>query len=541
MGICDISGINIVCDTDIRQSVREKVEVTANESDKDSVIDKVKVDTILSADIFDDDLFNESVIRTTQAMEEALTDIDESNVLSSVTEERCVKVSEILFENFQEHHESEKSALQSLSGVKVIGAGQKNSLEEQCKPNDNFSDIVDGKASNRPFKNVTDTIYKSHSATYHDNKQKPCQSIKNSNNEGKIITFGDQSRSNTSHIIKNHSISGGESSCTPILAKTCSSLINNSHRQSRKSFRLESNPQTCSRTKTDKISLVLNVKSSTDSESKSVQSSKNHKLNKGSVNSSVHFTLSSLPSSSPLLRNSECNNESARLTNKGQTMRGLLLRSHSTSNAKISGGDVSSAVQRSKSSIAGDFSREFEDDDEFFESLVSHLPEDGEELIKNTHFQQGTTGCIPKCRKVAAARCKPKFSFKDSSLQSFRDNQEDNKEVVQEKMLQVVSGTTLETPNLSESFVGGRRNQRSFIHSKQAMTSCPQNSKPCNNKLPSVNMERSLDSQLEEDEQGDSKACHHVSTKTTRRASEILDDDLFEDDVLSIIDEVECE
>ncbi|XP_042208565.1 uncharacterized protein LOC121856855 [Homarus americanus] len=49
----------------------------------------------------------------------------------------------------------------------------------------------------------------------------------------------------------------------------------------------------------------------------------------------------------------------------------------------------------------------------------------------------------------------------------------------------------------------------------------------------------SKDSQLEEDEQGDSKACHHVSTKTTRRASEILDDDLFEDDVLSIIDEVE--
>ncbi|KAK8745159.1 hypothetical protein OTU49_000487 [Cherax quadricarinatus] len=591
IGICDISEINIVSDTDTRHFVKEKVSV-ALEKDKVNIGDDVKDVSNVSVDIFDDDLFNDSVIKTTQALEEAMAKKD----------------SGILFTDVDNRNSQESEQRNNLSGYVNISKDKTNQKDVDYKICLNTDHIISGNSSIRHISNVTSinrnsssvtqsAIVHYNSANNNINKNTTCQTFSNI----KVNSSCNQSKSSASSIynknIDNH-ISGDESSCSPVIGKTLISPTNNLQRRVRSSFQLgrivsdslknplnntlESNSHVYSVNASKFINKTpINESGFENIGSKNISDNSVHKTaianieSKGIQNvhvihpianeetcqatkapsikikspsaSNYHSVFSNIPSKKS---SSDCSNQVGRLTSTGQTARGPIMRSHSTDNAKVTV-DLPSVTQRSKSSMDGDVSREFGEDDEFFKSLLSDLPED-EELFKIASYHPQSS--VQKCRisvPPQSDECSVNIVKFPENFNSDKPLREENPavsshayikdEVKTSRQKSVVQAyKTLKTSlKHSHSLTEGRRDQRYFNHTTQA--SNLHNPRLDTSKM-SVNMENSRDDVQNVEKKVDNKASKQNSlTAPQLYTSDILDDDLFEDDVLTLIDEVESQ
>lgn len=610
MGICDSSVMNLVSDINVRQSLRKKSSVGSDEGTKANVA---------NADMFDDDLFNDSVIRTTQAMEEALTDIDSVSLVTNVSEVRDITESKQSGENLERCNNLDISAIKSLS-VGRVSEVQNISLQKA-------SEVSSGRTSDRHANSDIQTIHKSTGVnqnirTIHNSActtdmnmvdtQVLSQNFKDCDSGFSRTTSNDMNKMKMySNCNANDNKYGDESSCSPVLGNPHTSPTDvPPQRRIRNSFRLGSiasnlqknvlsdtcrsgsGPLCISSSKfvsniheNEKCLIVCSEMSKNTKNDGLVEfenlnpvleecrTKKTYSSTKSSMIFSVpenevavlpkasrfqsqktdHFDHDSLstevPSGKSLFRNSIFNSQLGKIPVRAQTMRGPLLRSHSTGNAKVSNIGVSSTVRRSNSSLDVDVSREFEEDDEFFESLLSNLPEYEEQSLDKSKFQpeahllecnKNISPHVEKCSENSIELCESIVTHDKSSSRrgnhasSFSTSvantqDQDNMIISSEPAGQMVNGMHLERAFIqSKSNVGHNKNQK--------------NLRPRTVKLPILLMDTSHDVKQEESDLEDHKPiCIRSSAPRHLQTNDILDDDLFEDDVLTLLDEVESQ
>ncbi|XP_045585531.2 uncharacterized protein [Procambarus clarkii] len=610
MGICDISE---VCDTDTRHFEREKVSATVD-GGRVNVDDQVKDVSNMSSDIFDDDLFNESVIRTTQAMEEAMNDSVGGNYFTNVVQKKDLEELErkknnrlSKYDNSSEH--SLKSDMDN-GGIKIS--------QKSVKPNNSYRNLShtvgDKRSSSRHVSSVPNTLHNSASVNQNvrvvqnsTHSASTAYQNLNDNTKDKITSVNSLSKSSASNvyskaITKSHINLADDDSCSPVLGKTHVSPTNNPVRKVRNSFRLnvssprknrqinaQDNGSFVQSANSNKLlnSVSVNERCSTGSGSVNSKSESNlvvtaetrrlesvsaqkisvihpvvgnesyqantappHEM-KSTVKSNYGSTYTSISSKKSF--NNCSSSQVGNVTNTGQTMRGPLLRSHSTDNPKSVVGNLPSVTQRSKSSVEGDASREFGEDDEFFRSLLSVLPED-ENLLENPPFQseisvlKGKEVALPQGNKcsVNTVRFLENFNTNSKHLpnevhsDSYACRKDDAKKP-HTKPVAATCTTLKDLPNQPQTLTARSRAQRSLIQAIPTTTANPHNSRLGPSMVSCVIVDNLRDTV---------QSVGQVDTLTSQPAlptppqqdittSDILDDDLFEDEVLTLLDEVE--
>lgn len=346
LGMCDISDSVY----EGRDSSREGVGVMKEETDRSRLQSENAELSSASADIFDDDLFSESVILSTQAVEEAMT----AKIAKDVTTNKS-----------------------------YCGADYSKGLQHELK-NVNFKDEENSRNINS-VKNSSRNCNKSELST--NNKLTASSLSTNSKILSKVNINQKNSPSDSpprrqvrrsfrfgpspKDIAKS-----GPSAVTGKTQHTHSSIPEN-----QKSIR--TTETRCELRKTNLVPALGTGKPSMQNTSVS-----NLMYNKLTKTSSVSCTPSSemtkLPTTRrPLFRSSDTKAEEGRLRSIAQGTRGPLLRSQSIGNTRLA--TSSPVARRSNSSVELDNSQDLEDD-EFFKSLLSMLPEEEGGFCDNPTF-----------------------------------------------------------------------------------------------------------------------------------------------------------
>lgn len=329
IGICDISGMNIVSDESMC-TLGKKSDCSVNNVNKlEPKVVSVDIHSE-SSDVFDDDLFNESVIRSTQAVEEALVEVNElKDPIKSGGIGGCVKNITVAENNIMPHTSAKISEFIYLHDKTTKEPS--TSCKRDC-------DLKDGTVS-------------------HERGSSPIL--------GK------------SHTSSNRHIRQGRNSFRLGLHDPCQ------HKENRPSI------QSCQETNHDRFvknteySMKSNLKITPVVPKQQVQSSCAHTQSLKSI-----AEVSPKPSYSSFIGNKRNSPASQSIgtgsCSKAVTRKGPILRSQSADDIKNT--HTVNSAGRSNSFVGIDSTQEFEEDDEIFKSLLSVLPED-DALLEGQIFQ----------------------------------------------------------------------------------------------------------------------------------------------------------
>ncbi|XP_063606203.1 uncharacterized protein LOC134781102 [Penaeus indicus] len=586
MGVCDISGVSEASDS----VSKEKLNVIADEKENVPVADAVKDAVDMSTDVFDDDLFNDSVIRSTQAVEEAMGQsykaeptsdtfgieslsskvkgvginvrgrsyAEKRNFVagirktSSVSEDEGVVLSQTAVigmgakeRNLEMHCSGDQ--MQSVKNADALsryskGSGANNLLYAKKNDQENFvqtsdgnrRDINENQVSGRNSKSSSDSMHKSTKS-----KSGKTSPIVGKQRKSPARVEAPQRRVRSSFLLSsaasaqprgkpNLPESTGDGECNTYLEENSSSKRNNDafSVNQRISSKLENTmvgtkSDLPERTHSVNVTAPLTNKfcSVSNSASTTVQGTKYMNKDYGNIQAKR-----------PLFRNEESNKE--KFSDRGQTPKGQLSRSHSTDDAQAKATKQSSSFRRVNSSASVELSREFEEDDEFFEAILCTLPEE-EQLYEGTGQAVAPKTSLGKLENLKSGRSLT--LNQQSNSQKLMANQQEH-----HRLMTVGPGSTLGSTKplhgVTTQDVSGFRNIKGAASkpTTKPLQSAREDSRPqfkhssvrgrstCQDDVPSV-----------------PKSC--TSVQDDFGASDILDDDFFEDDVLTFIEEVESQ
>lgn len=348
LGLCDIND-SVLEGHDSTRSSKEGVGVIKEKADKSRLPSENAEVSSASADIFDDDLFSESVILSTQAVEEAMTAKDEMDVNTNSVNYCGASYSKGL------QHESKNIICNDEENSRNIISVKNRSWE--C----NRSELS---AHNNLTTNSLNTNSKLLSKV-DVNQKSSCSDSPPRRQVRRTFRFGPSPKNSTKT---------GPLVVTEKTQHTLSSVPENQKP-------LRTTETRCELRKTNMMPALATGKPNMLNTSLS-----NLVYNKLTKSSSVSYNPSTkatkLPGiRRPLFRSSETKAEELRQRSNAQGTRGPLLRSQSIGNARLA--TSSPVARRSNSSMELDTSQDLEDD-EFFKSLISMLPEEDEGISGNS-------------------------------------------------------------------------------------------------------------------------------------------------------------
>lgn len=593
MGVCDISGVSETSDSVSKQ----KLNVTADEKENVPVTDVVKDAIDMSTDVFDDDLFNDSVIRSTQAVEEAMeqsykaeakSDTFGIESLSSKVKGVGINVhgkSSVEKRNFVTGIRKTSSVSEDegvvLSQTAVIGKGAKErNLEMHCS-GDQVQTVNSTNALSRYSKGsgVNNLLY-----VKKNDQQKFVQTSDGNRrdiNENQMPVRNSKSSSDSMH----ESTRNKSGKTSPIVGKQRKSpvSVDAPHRRVRSSFLLSSAASVQARGKLGlqesagdgecSTYIEQNISNKRNNDAFSVDqriSSKSESINVGtkldlperthnvnvtapltnkfcsaSTSASLQGTkymnkdYGNVQAKRPLFRNEECSKE--KFSDRAQTAKGQLSRSHSTDDTQAKATKQTSSFRRVNSSASVELSREFEEDDEFFEAILCTLPEEDQ-------LYEGTSQAIaPKASlgNLENLKSGPSLTLKSNSHKAEQKQSNSHKLMANQQehhrpmTVGPVSTLAMTKPlhGVTTQGVSGFRNIRGAASNPatKPLQSVREDSRGPQFKFSSV----SGKSSCQDDVPPVPKSS--IPVQDDFGASDILDDDFFEDDVLTYIEEVESQ
>ncbi|KAK3890830.1 hypothetical protein Pcinc_005235, partial [Petrolisthes cinctipes] len=470
LGICDISGIDLASDQNKKTLVKETDSsvITFNKLEPtDAAVDII----CESSDVFDDDLFNESVIRTTQAVEEALVELNElQDPIKSEGISECIL-----------NNKFDKNNIMPQTSVRINAR-----LSEQCTEEPTTSCRNDCELKDNFFISSCDTSAVLRKCQTSSEKP-PQRQVRNSFRLGLYVHSYQKE-----NVL---SIQSCQKTNNDISVNTGYSI--NSNLKINPVISKQQAQSTCAQTRSLKNIVRIPTKTS--------------------YSSSIGTKRNSLSKTSLYMEDGS--------SGKSLSRKGPILRSQSTGNAKIT--DTVEQARRSNSCAEIDTTREFEEDDEIFKSLLSVLPED-DKLLEGQILQPQV---IMASHKLANVKENAKylesstiFTEKSSLYLPMETEKKDAIQVDQKELLGIV---TRKSSNLEYTgVIRGRTNQKR------------------ENRDTTSNWTPRLKSGMKEDggkQACASRTCNIDETPAQLQTSDMLDDDLFEDDVLTLIDEVESQ
>lgn len=331
LGICDINDSVLTVQTSNKIS-SEGASVASKETDRSAELSSA------SADIFDDDLFSDSVILSTQAVEEAMT--------KKVTKD-CdgVSVSKETHNKFQNASLKDRHQYQE----KVCGANNSVKINRNCN-NSEVSTYNIITSNSTPGNRIISTNKKQINANLDSSPQRQVR---------RSFRFGSSPKS--------------AAMSSPLLV---SERSNQTLTLVPKNQRLYRSKETRGELrKTDSLPVLNTEKSSLQNSSAPNLTSKGLSSAPVSLNNLNTQVMKGPIVKKSLFKSNVTKSEEIKHRSSIQAARGPLLRSHSSGDARIT---TSSPVgRRSNSSMELDTSQDL-DDDEFFKSLLSMLPEEEE-------------------------------------------------------------------------------------------------------------------------------------------------------------------
>lgn len=585
MGVCDISGVSEASDS----VSKGKLNVTADEKENVPVTD-VKDAIDMSTDVFDDDLFNDSVIRSTQAVEEAMVQsykaeaksdvfgieslssqvkgvginvcgksyVEKRNFVtgirktSSVSEDEGVVLSQtaVIGKGAKERNLEMRCSGDQVQSVKNAdalsrynkGSGannllhvKKNDQEKFVQTSDGSRDINENQVSVRNSKSSSDSMYESTR-----NKSGKTSPVVGKQRKSPVGVDAPQRRVRSSFLLS--SATSAQSRGKPNLQESTGDGESSTH--------LEENSS--SKRNNDAFSVNQRLSSKPESTmvgTKSDLSERTHNVNVTapltnkfySVSNSSSTTLQgtkymnkdygNIQAKRPLFRNDESNKE--KFSDRAQTAKGQLSRSHSTDDVQAKATKQTSSFRRVNSSASVELSREFEEDDEFFEAILCTLPEE-EQLYEGTSQAIAPKTSLGKFENLKSARSLT-LNQQSNSQKLMANQQEDQKPMT----VGPVSTLSITKPlqGVTTQAVSGFRNIKGAASkpTTKPLQSVREDSRGPQFKLSSVRGR----STCQDDVPPVPKSCTPVQDDFG--ASDILDDDFFEDDVLTFIEEVESQ
>lgn len=477
MGVCDISGVSEASDS----VSKGKLNVTADEKENVPVTD-VKDAIDMSTDVFDDDLFNDSVIRSTQAVEEAMVQsykaeaksdvfgieslssqvkgvginvcgksyVEKRNFVtgirktSSVSEDEGVVLSQtaVIGKGAKERNLEMRCSGDQVQSVKNAdalsrynkGSGannllyvKKNDQEKFVQTSDGSRDINENQVSVRNSKSSSDSMYESTR-----NKSGKTSPVVGKQRKSPVGVDAPQRRVRSSFLLSsatsaqprgkpNLQESTGDGECSTHLEENSSSKRNNDAFSVNQ--RLSSKPEsTMVGTKSDLSERTHNVNVTAPLTNKfySVSNSSSTTLQGTKY---MNKDYGNIQAKRPLFRNEESNKE--KFSDRAQTAKGQLSRSHSTDDVQAKATKQTSSFRRVNSSASVELSREFEEDDEFFEAILCTLPEE-EQLYEGTSQAIAPKTSLGKFENLKSARSLT-LNQQSNSQKLMANQQEDQK------------------------------------------------------------------------------------------------------------------
>ncbi|XP_068226721.1 uro-adherence factor A-like [Palaemon carinicauda] len=502
VALCDVSSGDIVDSSQIKTVNNKSHSCKISEA-----VDKVKNND--SLDVFDDDYFNDTLIESTQIWEKEILEkgIEKANLHVTTSETKA--------------------------------------LEDDCFLEKN------GCEKSRSFTNLKDKVKKNHCAN------------RSTNMLGKSALLSCPPSEDTDSIKSADEIIRS----SPVKDNTqisYSKVENVPQRRMRSSFRLTDNPQTGFLSEKSKQININSINSSKETKSGqkdvvigNIQNSSGSEVNYTKCDTDIGSNrplprFRNIEHNLPKLQNrkalfaSGANNISVE-KNYGKTdfTKSSFPRSQSTGSSQ--GQEAKLGISRPSKSEDAEGSREFEEDDSFFDSLLSALPEDEIILgtLKNSEVCDGhnKTSHFTK-ETVRASKTMFNSSVNSSDKSKVFSRWGDKRKSNNESVKKIVSD---QNRNLSSSVVessvvnSSKRNippKRCSMPGEKSMIASLTNSSR-------IGMSASkLMSYSEDSRELNSKSTLSSSTvkqefQEKSHTADISDDDLFEDDVLSLIDEVE--
>ncbi|XP_064086876.1 uncharacterized protein LOC135201680 [Macrobrachium nipponense] len=326
-------------------------------------------------------------------------------------------------------------------------------------------------------------------------------------------------------------------------------------RRIRSTFRLTNDPQTGSLYHPSaskdtqlgqKNSVVNNIQKSSSCDDTSVMT----KADLGSSMPlpryrSIEPNMPKVQTSKPLFAGDNSYRSVEKSSGKTDLSKSSFPRSQSTGNSQ--GLEAKFGISHPSKSEDTKGSREFEEDDSFFDTLLSTLPE--EEIIFGTQKNSKATGVQNSKTHFAKEMVTTSKNMHNSSVNNaekskvfsrWSDKRKSSNSCVKDINNQnrnPQSSKVLDSSSVN-SIKGNMQSKGHSMPGKKSMTASPA-------KSPSMGMSAlKLSTYSESNEEMDSMSALCNSTikqdfQGTSHAGDISDDDLFEDDVLSLIDEVE--
>ncbi|XP_068244256.1 titin homolog [Palaemon carinicauda] len=504
VALCDVSSGDIVDSSQIKTVNNKSHSCKISEA-----VDKVKNND--SLDVFDDDYFNDTLIESTQIWEKEILEkgIEKANLHVTTSETKA--------------------------------------LEDDCFLEKN------GCEKSRSFTNLKDKVKKNHCAN------------RSTNMLGKSALLSCPPSEDTDSIKSADEIIRS----SPVKDNTqisYSKVENVPQRRMRSSFRLTDNPQTGFLSEKSKQININSINSSKETKSGqkdvvigNIQNSSGSEVNYTKCDTDIGSNrplprFRNIEHNLPKLQNrkalfaSGANNISVE-KNYGKTdfTKSSFPRSQSTGSSQ--GQEAKLGISRPSKSEDAEGSREFEEDDSFFDSLLSALPEDEIILgtLKNSEVCDGHNKTSHFAKEtVRASKTMFNSSVNSSDKSKVFSRWGDKRKSNNESVKKIVSD---QNRNLSSSVV-----ESSFVNSSKRNIPPKRCSMPGEKSMIAsltnssrIGMSASkLMSYSEDSRELNSKSTLSSSTvkqefQEKSHTADISDDDLFEDDVLSLIDEVESQ
>ncbi|XP_042874889.1 uncharacterized protein LOC122255024 isoform X2 [Penaeus japonicus] len=576
MGVCDISDVSEASDSISKQ----KLNVAKDEKENVLVTNVMKDTTNMSTDVFDDDLFNDSVIRSTQAVEDAMVEshkaeaksdnfgveslsskvqgvgknvhgksyVEKRNFVagirktSSVSEDEGVVLSQTAMigkgmidrnptlHNLGDHVQSVNNA-DALSRYNIgnrannlsyINRNDKQNLVK--KLDDNKRDINENQMPLKNSDSYCDTLNESSR-----NKAGKTSPIVGKQRKSPVSMAAPQRRVRSSFLLNStasiqpkgkHSLqesTGGDESSAQFekYGNRNDNAYSDNQRISSKAG------STIVGTKSDFVGAPLRNTFSSVSNSASLQGTKY--WNK---------EYSIVQAKRPLFKSDSDISDKEKMNDKAQTAKGQFSRSHSTDDAQTKNTKQPSSFRRANSSASVEVSREFEEDDEFFESILCTLPEE-EQL-----YEGNDQDIAPKMSLSKVANLKSGTSLtmnKQNNSQKMANQQEQ----IRQKAVGPVNALGM-TKTLHDATRQGDSGNRNVKDASFRPISKPQQNVRKDSRGAQFNFSSAKEKNTYQDEvQPVAKSSNAMQDDFG--ADDFLDDDFFEDDVLTFIEEVESQ
>ncbi|XP_066985749.1 dentin sialophosphoprotein-like [Macrobrachium rosenbergii] len=505
MAVCDISGRDIMGDSPSKSAKSKSQSCNISK-------DVSKVKNNESLDVFDDDYFNDTLIESTQMWEKEILEKGIENATLHIATSKT-KASE---DDYNERNVCDRSS--AFTNVR-------DRVDENNCTNGGTSRL--GKSVLLPFRTKS---------------------------------VGNVSKNTSEESLKSNVVEDNPRRSHSMAEKA-------PQRRIRSSFRLSDNPQTGllyqkskhihpSPSKDTKLgqknSLVNNTQKSSSSDVTSV-------MTEAGLGSSMPLlryrnlepNMPKVQTPKPLFAGDNSYRSIEKSSGKTELSKSSFPRSQSTGNSQ--GPDAKCGISRPSKSEDTEGSREFEEDDSFFDSLLSTLPE--EEIIlgmrknsqapgvhnKKTHFakEMVTTSKNMHNSSVNNAEKSKVFSRWSDKRKSSNSCVKDINDQNRNPQSSSVLGSSCVNSTRS-NIIGNVQSKGCSMPGKKSLTTSPA-------KSPIMGMSAlKLRTRSESNQETDSISALCNSSikqefKGKSNAGDISDDDLFEDDVLSLIDEVESQ